>query len=225
MRSLLGEVDVVAGERDAGKKSLCRCRDQPAVGMVAGRDRRLERQLRPVFVAGEIARPAEGQRQDRVPGRRQAVLELGGNLSGGQRTGGIAPRKARAHHCGRVANRRSVGEPLIGVHHDGQRFVGLGPVAGHAQRPTPQKTEARVLRNSLGGETLETADRLVPAAEMRVGVGKPLPGDEPHRGVYLSGGESVADGRVRLSLLGEPLVRALVELGDEPGLALGELGA
>ena len=58
-----------------------------------------------------------------------------------------------------------------------------------------------------------------------MGIGKPLPGDEPDRCIDLAGGECVADGRVRLSLLGEPFVRALVELGDEPGLALRELGA
>ena len=192
---------------------------------MAGRDRRLEGRLRPVVVAGEIARPAEGQRQNRMPGRRQAVLELGGRFGGGERTGGIAPRKARAHHCGCVADGRPVGERLLRVPHDGQRFVGLGPLSGHALRPSPQENEARVLRDSLGGEALEAANRLVPAAEMRVGIGKPLPGDEPDRCVDLAGGEGVADGRVRLSLLGEPLVRALVELGDEPGLALRELGA
>ena len=192
---------------------------------MAGRDRRLEGRLRPVVVADEISRPAEGQRQDRVPGCRQAVLELGGRFGGGERTGGIAPRKARAHHGGCVADGRPVGELLLGLPHDGQRFVEIGPLSGHALRPSPQENEARVLRDGLGGEALEAANRLVPATEMRVGIGKPLPGDEPDRCVDLAGGECVADGRVRLSLLGEPLVRALVELGDEPGLALRELGA
>ena len=51
------------------------------------------------------------------------------------------------------------------------------------------------------------------------------PATSPTAASTSSGGEGVADGRVRLSLLGEPLVRALVELGDEPGLALRELGA
>src|SRR4051812_16121937 len=59
---------------------------------------------------------------------------------------------------------------------------------------------------------------------MRIGIGKPLAGDEVRGRVDLSGGEGVADSRVRLSLLGEPLVRALVEPGDKPGVALRELG-